>query len=409
MSRLASKLAKLKHQTGYGVSPGSSMDTGVDAGDGRLRAELGRRTRARPTGKPSAPGRCSVEALAERVGGECVSEALIVIRKQVPLRVRQGRISVGSGVCESLQRFGHENASPLFLDTETTGLCGGTGTHVFLIGIAKIDGDQIELRQLLLTRCQGESAMLDHAAAFAPDTDLLVTYNGKSFDLPLLATRYRLAGIHDPFAGRAHLDLLHTTQRAFRRVWADCTLRSAERRLLGFERVGDLPGALAPQTWFEWLRAGTIGYLPGVIEHNRIDVLSLSALTTALGQAYERPLEHGADLLGIARGLERERSDSAAYDFLLAHRDHLGAEASLELALLARRRRDWRLAVAAWSPLAERDHPQAIEGLAKYHEHVDRDLARALQLTEQLLRVDGRDARHAQRRQRLIAKGARIC
>ena len=408
MSKLASKLNRLKSQSGR-RSPSQAL-AGSDDGnkDNRLRTELERRARARPSNGGVTGARCSESELAKLIGGECVAEGLIVIRKRLPLHTLHGATSIGLGVRESLRCFGYDGTRPLFLDTETTGLAGGTGTHVFLVGLGVLTDDAIEFCQLLLTRYQGEAALLEMMAELSANADLLVTYNGKSFDVPLLATRFRLAGVGDPFGVHPHLDLLHATQRAFKRVWTDCTLQSAERQLLGLKRVNDLPGALAPQAWFDWLRGGVVERLPGVVEHNALDVLSMSALTGALAAAYEQPLEHGADLLGIARAHVRLHGESAAYEFLLTHRQHLAPEAAMELGVLARRRRHWPTAVAAWTPLAVRGHPQAIEGLAKYYEHVGRDFKRALELTEQLLRVQGDQACHAQRRERLLGKRARL-
>jgi hypothetical protein len=277
---------------------------------------------------------------------------------------------------------------------------------VFLIGLAKLSGGHLIFAQCLLTKFQGESAMLEYAAEFARDTDLLISYNGKSFDLPLMATRYRLAGVANPFADTAHFDLLHTTQRAFRRIWSDCTLRSAEQNLLGFERIDDVPGSLAPQIWFGWVRAGSVGQLPGIIAHNAFDVLSMSALTPSLHKAYTVPEGIDVDHRGVARFLAARAGEATAYDFLLEHRTLLDSQASLELARFARRCRDWPVAIGSWDALAEQNHPQAIECLAKYYEHVDRDLPRALQLTERLLLFESSCERHVSRRKRLLRKGA---
>jgi uncharacterized protein YprB with RNaseH-like and TPR domain len=405
-SSLAEKLSKLRSQTGQittSINP-ASMAPIVD---GRtFRAEFERRSVARGAPQKIYNSRLDEAELAALIDGRCVSDGLIVIERRIPINQLHGTASLSVGVEPGLEFFGFAAAKPLFLDTETTGLSGGTGTMVFLNGLAKLSAGYLEFAQCLLTQFQGESAMLEYTAEFARGTNLLVSYNGKSFDLPLLATRYRLAGVQNPFPNFGHFDLLHTSQRAFRRVWTDCTLRSAERQLLGFERVDDVPGSQAPQIWFDWIRTARAGQLPGIIEHNALDVLSMSALVPALHTAYADPNSVAVDYRGIARFLSTKTGDTAAYEFLLKHRDQLDSEASLELARFARRRRHWPVAIDSWKLLAERDHPQAIECLAKYYEHVDRDLTRALRLTERLLLVDSVCEKHAHRRNRLLGKGA---
>src|SRR5690606_31598786 len=129
----------------------------------------------------------------------------------------------------------------VFLDTETTGLAGGTGTVAFLIGLGRVEAGHLVVRQFWLTSFAGERDLLAAAGDWVDGVDGMVTYNGRSFDLPLVATRCRLAGASDRFSGLRHLDLLGPTRRAFARRWEDCRLTTAERRLLRFERVDDLP------------------------------------------------------------------------------------------------------------------------------------------------------------------------
>ena len=398
MSRLASKLSKLRSQAGQ--LSGAIVDGST------FRAEFERRTLARGVRQQSPRREIVPQGLASLVGGREVEEGLTVIERRIPVSELHGAGPIASGLAQALSYFDYSDAKPLFLDTETTGLAGGTGTMVFLVGLMKLVGDELEFAQCLLTRFQGESALLDYTARFARETDLLVSYNGKSFDLPLLATRFRLAGIQNPFETYPHLDLLHATRRAFRRVWPDCTLRSAERRLIGFERVDDLPGSMAPQVWFDWIREQRVEQMPGVVEHNALDVLSMSALTCALHGVYAQPAERLIDHRGVARYLSMRLGDGEAYEYLLAHRPQLDVESALELARLARRRRHWQVAVESWRPLAAKGHTQAIECLAKYYEHIVCDLTSALQFTETLLEIDGACERYAQRHRRLLGKAA---
>jgi uncharacterized protein YprB with RNaseH-like and TPR domain len=169
----------------------------------------------------------------------------------------------------------------MHFDTETTGLAGGTGTRAFMIGAADWWNDALRVRQLYITTLGAESAMLRHFAGWLERDTVLVSYNGKSYDSPLLTTRYRLARLANPLAGLAHIDLLHPMRRRYRHVWENCRMITAERQLLKIVRENDLPGAEAPRAWLTYLRGGTSSQLVRVAEHNLQDVRSLSGLLVA--------------------------------------------------------------------------------------------------------------------------------
>ena len=166
----------------------------------------------------------------------------------------------------------------LFFDTETTGLAGGTGTRAFMIGAADWHGGALRIRQLTMRTMAAETAMLDAFRTWvAPDT-VLVSYNGKCYDAPLLATRYRLARQGNPLAGLAHVDLLYPTRRRYRGVYENCRLATIERQVLRIVREDDLPGSEAPAAWLSFLRGGSAQTLRRVLAHNHQDVVSLSRL-----------------------------------------------------------------------------------------------------------------------------------
>lgn len=169
-------------------------------------------------------------------------------------------------------------ADALFLDTETTGLAGGTGTRAFMIGVARWEGARFVLSQLTITTLAGEAAMLERLHAWIGPATALVTYNGKSYDAPLLATRYRLARQVSPLQGLRHIDLLHPVRRRWRAHWPNCRLATAERQLLGVVREDDLPGAQAPAAWLRFLRAGDASDLYRVLKHNAQDLRSLAGV-----------------------------------------------------------------------------------------------------------------------------------
>jgi hypothetical protein len=379
VSDLRARLSALR-----GAQPAASPATG----EGSLRERLRELGRAR--GERTAPPHPGDADLAQALDGRVVAPGLLLVERRVPYGTLHGRYPLQPGT-----------GSSVFLDTETTGLAGGTGTTVFLIGLATADEDALRVRQLLLTLFAGEPALLATAAELVRSGETLVTYNGRSFDGPLLAARYRLAGLPDPFCRLGHVDLLHPTRRAFGRVWPDCRLQTAERCLLGFARTDDLPGADAPEVWLDWVRRGHIGRMPALLRHNLWDLLSLAALVPALDRACDAPTRHGADAGAVARHRARNGDGDHAYRLLLTGRDRLDRAGLLDLARLARRREAWDVALAVWEDLASRDDLQALECLAKYREHRLRDPAAALELVRRLLVLDPGNAEHQRRHRRL--------
>lgn len=166
----------------------------------------------------------------------------------------------------------------LHFDTETTGLAGGTGTRAFMIGAADWVDGRFRIRQLTLTSMAAEPAMLRTFAGWLSADSVLVSYNGKCYDAPLLATRYRLARLPNPLLGLGHLDLLHPVRRHWKGQWENCRLATAERQLLGVLREDDLPGAEAPAAWLTYLRGGSAANLRRVAAHNAQDLKSLAGV-----------------------------------------------------------------------------------------------------------------------------------
>lgn len=313
---------------------------------------------------------------------------------EAPLHVLNGDPSIA---CEGL----------LFLDTETTGLAGGTGTLPFLLGIARIEPEGLRVRQYFLTGFKGEAAMLQHARAWIEDASHLVTFNGKSFDIPLLATRYRLLQLAAPFSAKGHLDLLHPTRTAFSNAWPDCRLQTAEQRLLGYVRENDLAAHLVPEVWTQFVRLGRIEAVPRVLEHNRWDVVSLAGLLARLAAIFAGGDHAEADALALARRHLARGDEGCAFRRLADCGHNLGIEGLLELARLHRRRGAWEKAAEIWEALAGRDVVPAIEQLAKYHEHRRGDFETALALTERLLAARRADAIQLRRKERLLARSTR--
>ncbi len=227
------------------------------------------------------------QALAQALNARCLSPGLLQLEHAEALGAPHGAwpLQTPPAQFETLPQFNAIEARDwLFLDTETTGLAGGSGTLAFQVGIARYHGAHLRVRQYLLTRFDAEAEMLTILAGELRGTETLVSYNGKSYDLPLLATRYRLSGVDNPFPGRPHLDLLHPMRRRYAKVWENCRLATVERRLLGFQRRDDLPGSQAPKAWLDYLKTGRWQRLQGVLRHNRLDLVSLAAALSALEQ-----------------------------------------------------------------------------------------------------------------------------
>jgi uncharacterized protein YprB with RNaseH-like and TPR domain len=165
-----------------------------------------------------------------------------------------------------------------FFDTETTGLAGGSGTRAFMVGVARFGPDGLTITQFTTATMAAETAMLRAALATLDDDAVLVSYNGRSYDRPLLSTRLTLARLRDPLRDRPHLDLLHPTRRRWRDYLPDCRLATVERQVLGIVRDDDLPGSEAPAAWLAFLRGGSAALLRRVGEHNAQDLASLAGL-----------------------------------------------------------------------------------------------------------------------------------
>ncbi len=170
----------------------------------------------------------------------------------------------------------------LCFDTETTGLAGGTGTRAFMIGTAHWGDDGLCIRQWFITALSAERDLLAAFAGTLRPGTVLVSYNGRSYDAPLLRARFRLARLCDPLSDCAHLDLLHPARRRWRGRWENCRLATIERRVLGVVREDDLPGSEAPAAWLRYLRGGCARDLRRVAEHNRQDLVSLARLLVHL-------------------------------------------------------------------------------------------------------------------------------
>lgn len=267
----------------------------------------------------------------------------------------------------------------VYLDTETTGLAGGTGTFVFLAGVGRFEGDAFEVQQQFLLGPQHEPAHLEALAERLAGARLLVSYNGASFDLPLVRTRFALHGLPDPLEGAVHLDLLPLARRLWRDALPDCRLNTVEGRLLGFRRAGtDVPGWEVPERYAAYLRRHDVDGLRGVLEHNGADVASLAALLTYLAQLVEgRRAPAPEETLALGRLCEAAGEPGDALRRYAEVAEAL-PEAAWRASLLEKRAGRRGEAEARWARLAREGHSGACVELAKAREHHHRDPLGAL-------------------------------
>jgi uncharacterized protein YprB with RNaseH-like and TPR domain len=424
----------------------------------RLRGVIGTR--------PAEPGPCdeqpggeggvqpahAPEFAADVLGGrwfEANGHRYLVVDRTYTSDYRLGRVSVAESLPpwpqwrvlggrhpEPTEQQGPDRSAPhfAFIDLETTGLAGGAGTYAFLVGVAWFDGDTFRTRQYFLSSYTAERTLLDGFVADVAGAGAVVTYNGKSFDLPLIETRCALHRMKAPLADRPHIDMLHPARRLWR---ADdelgepgsCRLATLEETLCGHRRVGDVPGCEIPSRYFHFVRTGDARPLDAVFEHNRLDLLALALVTAraarlleegpsgarsarealGLGWLYERAGRTRDALASYARGAGAAASQHAGGDRAesLSGNEVTRAEALRAFALLARRGRKYADAAGAWRRvLALRACPhtiarEATEALAVHHEHRVRDLEEARRFALQSLQMRGSLSREQATRHRL--------
>lgn len=289
-------------------------------------------------------------------------------------------------------------ADLVFLDTETTGLVGGAGTLIFLVGVGRFEADRFLLHQYFLRDPSEEGAMLQVLKQDLQAGAGFVTFNGRSFDLPLLEMRY-VMGLRDRWrlTSWPHLDLLHPSRRLWRRELPDCRLSTLERRVLAVERTeADVPGAEIPGMYLDYLRSGDVTPLERVVYHNEMDVLSLVGLTTQV-LARHRPAEpgdlSGGEALAVARWHDeggRKQAAEAAYQNALEREnsdDELRAEALRRLSLQLKRQERYPEALTAWRQWHElaQDDPRPCVELAKYYEWQEKEFDAALEWAKRAL------------------------
>lgn len=291
----------------------------------------------------------------------------------------------------------------VFFDTETTGLAGGTGTYAFLVGLGFFEGHDFVVRQYFMRDYSEEEPMLAAIAGDLSRFEWLVSFNGKSFDWPLMETRYRMSRRKVPLYGAPHLDLLHPARRIWKERLGACNLQNLEAQILGVHRQGDVPGHLIPQLYFDYLRTGNLEPLAGVILHNRLDILSLVSLAGWLGQMVSDPLGAtpdgevlcGDDLYALGRLFESRgmlAESLTCYEAACQRGTLAVSEGTLlrQLSTAYKRAKEHGQAVAIWQRMIDGGGGLSLfpyVELAKYYEHVVRAYDRAEEMARRALAV----------------------
>lgn len=357
---LASKLDRLR---------GHSPSAADDALAARLRS-IGRGP-VRPSRRGAAPA-----VLMKAVAADSEHDGLLRRDRSHSLPTPPGSpidLTMLPEVCELA------DCDWVYLDTETTGLSGGVGNLAFMVGAARYAADgSLQVRQWLLGNFAAEARMLSELLDWVGREAVLVSYNGKCFDLPLLTARLGMHRIDHGLATLPHLDLMYGVRRAYRRYWPDCRLQTAEQRLLGLQRRDDLPGSEAPAAWRAWIEEGAVQPLQGVLAHNYQDVVSLALLHHRLVGDYVGSARPAVDHAAIGRAWQAVGLVAHARRVLERAGDALDETGRLQLAGLYRRQGAWSQAEALWLDLYRRGCSAAASELSKYYEHRRRDYRKAV-------------------------------
>lgn len=349
-------------------------------------------------------------SLAECLGGKTVSTSVgeyIRIEKTYGQSYRHGIVCLSDLPGADMQAItylagsqipkGLDLTKTVFLDTETTGLAGGSGTYPFLVGVGYFESDRFVLEQFFMRDYGEEKALLSDLAELLEGFSHIVTYNGKGYDLPILKTRYILNRIKSSLEFEAHLDLLFPARRIWKQRVKDCSLSNLENRILGVERVLDIPSYLIPQAYFDFLRTGEKEKIHLILEHNACDIVSLAALLSYLCLLLESPdrMEqiHPEDLFSLGRQFfHTGHWDKASWclekSAAKALSDELYLHNCLLLGKLYKRTGAWEKAEQIWHQTIKEHQHFCLEPyleLAKFYEHRLREYGKALLLVERAI------------------------
>jgi uncharacterized protein YprB with RNaseH-like and TPR domain len=377
-----------------------------------------------PTPKPQSP----IPAPEDWLHGAEIATAHGVHYETERLYERQRRH--GSVGIVDLEDMAHDLLDPIsngqirrvppekwcFLDTETTGLAGGSGTYAFLVGVGRVTPQGFRVRQFFMRDFGEEASQLSALTEHLKQFEVLITYNGRTFDQPLLETRFRMVRQRTPFSSLEHLDLLFGARRLWNLRFDSCRLVELENQILGVERQGDLPGELIPYVYFEYVRTHEIFRLMPVFHHNAIDILTLACLTAIVPRAFQpgnAEFSHGAEMVGLARWFRQAEQHESALALLRRAMeknlsDDLLFRTLWDIAALEKKLGREHAALGVLTDLAASPNPwraAAFVELAKYYERRERNYALALEMTRSASDLEPSEAleRRAARLEKRVA------
>lgn len=353
-------------------------------------------------GAKHPPKRAAAEAV-----GPLRRDPFRFIENPYALGTRYGDVAIALGLeitGKALAFLSHDEEfelltleSALFLDLETTGLAGGTGTLPFLVGMGYFRDGKFKVAQYFLSEMADEDAMIRELAGFIRDMGFksVVTYNGKAFDLPLLETRFALHRERFPLAGLPHLDFLFAARQLWKHKYESCRLFHLAKEIVRAERDEDIPGAEIPMRYFQYIRTGDESLIEPILYHNQEDILSLLGVVIAGAMLLRRGQRADAadeldpmDLVGVGRLYESAGdTERSAELFEHALKRNLSGELSIrvhrKLSSHFKKNRDWEKAVVLWKDLSRQDQLDAFRELAMYYEHREKKYEDALRAAEE--------------------------
>ena len=280
----------------------------------------------------------------------------------------------------------------LFIDTETTGLAGGTGTFTFIIGVGFFTDDEFMIQQFFLNDFNAESAQLFKLAEILKSKSTLVSFNGKTYDIPLLKSRFILNRIDINWDRFNHIDLLHACRRLWGKNIGSCTLQNVEKHILKLQREGDIPGSQIPQLYFNYLLDKNITPLIKVFKHNAIDILSLVSIAQSASELFQNPLKScpdDTDFNSVLRTFLSLKQYKSALDYIETLSPDIKNQTNIlkTQALLYKKLKDWENALGCYKQIIRRDKETAVSAyveIAKIYEHRLRQYEAALAILEEL-------------------------
>lgn len=276
----------------------------------------------------------------------------------------------------------------VFLDTETSGLAGGSGVFAFMVGLGFFVENGFKVVQMFMRNPVEEPGLLTALDEYLTSFQIVISFNGKSFDIPLLNTRYILNQRHSPLEAKFHLDLLQLARKIWRDRLVNRSLGELEREILAYTRQEeDVPGYLIPQLYFDYLKSGNASPLRSIFHHNAVDIVSMAALFLFITQMVESPLQYNIpsmDVAALARlfeGLGKLEEAASLYEYCIDR--GLPSSAFIKTieryALMRKKQGHLELSSILWTKAAERGYIPAHIELAKIYEHYSKDFLRALE------------------------------